>query len=346
MTYRDATNRAACEDARHDVLQARPMTDISRAVSASDDCAKAPAEDNRAQGPVEGNRAQAHGAGENREHVPAEAGLAPHPAADANKYSRGKLVVIAGSARYPGAAALAARAGQRMGAGYTEVITAKRAVDIVRLASPSLVVRPFGSWSAGELPIASESRPGAVCIGPGFVSGADKSDALLLRVLKAARCPVLVDGGALRQLGTAKASSILAKRADDGFPTVITPHGGEAARLAESLCLHGEEPERLAAVLAFSLRCVVVLKGPDTFVSNGKRTEAMTLGTAALAKAGTGDVLAGMIGALLAQGADPFEAALAGATVHARAGALAAERLTDIAVCAEDVIDFIPAALA
>ena len=61
----------------------------------------------------------------------------PWPAAEANKYTRGKLVVVAGSARYPGAAALAARAGQRMGAGYTEVVTAREAVDVVRIASPS-----------------------------------------------------------------------------------------------------------------------------------------------------------------------------------------------------------------
>ena len=263
------------------------------------------------------------------------------PAPDANKYTRGKLTVIAGSARYPGAAALAARASQRMGAGYTEVITAREAVDVVRIASPSLVVRAFDDWDVEELPATKEGKPCAVCIGPGFVNDAE-SAALVLRVLKKAQCPVLIDGGGLAGLGSAKALKRLAKRADLGFATVITPHGGEAARLAKSLGLPVDSPEQLAMDLSKALHAIVALKGPDTQVADGDRIEAMREGTAALAKAGTGDVLAGMIGALLAQGVEPFEAALAGAWFHAKAGVAAAERLTDISVCAEDVIEAIP----
>ena len=266
------------------------------------------------------------------------------PASDANKYTRGKLTVIAGSARYPGAAVLAARASQRMGAGYTEVITDRGAVNVVRMASPSLVVRSFNDWNAKELPENREGKPCAVCVGPGFVGDAD-SAALVSRVLKRAKCPVLVDGGGLSGLGSAKAIERLAKRAEDGFATVVTPHGGEAARLSASFGLAGDDPEKLAMGLSLALHAIVVLKGPDTYVSDGRRIEVMREGTAALAKAGTGDVLAGMIGALLAQGADPFEAALAGSWFHAKAGKVAAERLTDIAVCAEDVVEALPEAL-
>ena len=266
------------------------------------------------------------------------------PAADANKYSRGKLTVVAGSARYPGAAALAAHASQRMGAGYTEVVTDRKAVNIVRLASPSLVVRKFDDWDAKELPVSKEGKPCAVCIGPGFESDA-KSGELVARVLKGTKCPVLIDGGGLAGLGSAKALKRLVKRAERNLPTVITPHGGEAARLARPFNLAVDDPEKLAAGLSLALHAIVVLKGPNTFVADGKRVEPMRDGTPALAKAGTGDVLAGMIGALLAQGVDPFEAALAGARIHAQAGKEAARRLTDIAVCAEDVIDAIPAVL-
>ena len=267
-----------------------------------------------------------------------------HPAEDANKYTRGKLTVVAGSARYPGAAALAARASQRMGAGYTEVITAAEAVDVVRLASPSLVVRSFGEWSPKKALVAKEGKPCAVCMGPGF-EGSDDEAALVVRVLKRAACPALVDGGGLAALGTAKALKQLSKRAEQNLPTVITPHGGEAARLAKPFSLPVDDPEQLAAGLTLALHAIVVLKGPVTYVADGKRVEAMREGTPALAKAGTGDVLAGMIGALLAQGVDPFEAALAGAELHARAGKAAAGRLTDIAVTAEDVIEAIPEAL-
>ena len=264
----------------------------------------------------------------------------PWPAADANKYSRGKLIVVAGSARYPGAAALAARAAQRMGAGYVEVITAKGAVDVVRAVAPSLVVRPFSDWGADEIPASTEGRPCAVCIGPGF--NGDKRDALVLDVLSHAACPVLVDGGGLRNLGSGVASAVLRERTS---PTVITPHAGEATRLAEPLMLTDSEPGKQAAGLALALNAVVALKGPDTFVSDGRRTEVMDAGTSALAKAGTGDVLAGMIAALLAQGVEPFSAAFTGSMLHALAGVAAAEMRTDISACPEDVVEAIPMAI-
>jgi len=267
-----------------------------------------------------------------------------HPAKDANKYSRGKLVVVAGSARYPGAAVLAARASQRMGAGYTEVVTSRSAVDAVRLASPSLVVRAFGEWDPRDLPENKDGKPCAVCIGPGFV-GDDKSAGGVVRVLKRAACPVVVDGGGLADLTSSKSLKQLARRAEKGYPTVITPHGGEAARLAKPFNLSTDDPEQLAVGLSLALHAIVVLKGPDTYIADGKRIEAMREGTPALSKAGTGDVLAGMVGALLAQGVSPFDAAVMGATLHARAGKAAADRFTDIAVCAEDVIDSIPEVL-
>ena len=277
---------------------------------------------------------------------------------DANKYSRGKLTVVAGSARYPGAAVLAARASQRMGAGYTEVVTDGRAVDIVRLSSPSLVVCAFGEWRETALPAMRSGKPCAVCVGPGFVPGDDEAAALVIRALKAP-CPVVVDGGALSCLGSKKARKRLAERAEAGWATVVTPHGGEAARLAEAFeiaetAAPASSPRGPSAssastalapaavqaeLLARALPAIVVLKGPDTYISDGTRTCAMTEGTPALAKAGTGDVLAGMLGSLLAQGTDPFEAALAAPLLHARAAAAAAERLSDRSVCAEDVID-------
>ena len=269
----------------------------------------------------------------------------PWPAPDAHKYSRGKLTLIAGSARYPGAAVLAARASQRMGAGYTEVITDERVLDAVRASSPSLVARGFGEWDASELQATRPGKPCAICIGPGFVPDDEEGARLVRRVLKHACCPVLVDGGALPALGSKKALARLASRTEAGYATVVTPHAGEAARLAAAVGLGDGQPEALAAALARSLHAVVALKGPDTCLSDGVRTATMTEGTPALAKAGTGDVLAGMIAALLAQGVDAFDATLTGAVLHARAGRIAAERLTDISVCAEDVLEAIPEAI-
>lgn len=265
----------------------------------------------------------------------------PFPARDANKYTRGKLVCVAGSATYPGAAVLAARAGQRMGAGYTEVVTARDAVDVVRLSSPSLVVRSFDGWRASDLPVFSSQKPCAVCVGPGFDSSDARSADLVVDVLASAKCPVVVDGGGLAAFAQKRVLRYLERRFADGLPTVVTPHGGEAARMAAAWGIESSEPAELVQKLACAFGCIAVLKGSVTYVSDCDELLVMDEGTPALAKAGTGDVLAGMIGALLAQGVDPLEAAWSGSLLHARAGRAAEEKFTQISVTAEDVVEAI-----
>lgn len=283
--------------------------------------------------------------------------LLPYPAHDANKFTRGKLVLVAGSDRYPGAACLAAVASQRMGAGYTEVVTAPSALQLVRLCHPSLVVVPRASWRPGELSQVRPGHPCAVGIGPGFDADDPETPSLVDAALSQAACPVLADGGALSYLATPAGHAALAARSQAGRATVLTPHGGEAARLARGLAArdaaakdaldraHAAGPATMARTLARLLGAIVVLKGPDTYVSDGSRTIVVASGTPALAKAGTGDVLAGMTASLLAQGLQPLDAGVLAAELHARAGRAAADRLGDIGVCAEDVIDALPAAV-
>ena len=271
----------------------------------------------------------------------------PLPSADANKYTRGVLTVIAGSKRYPGAACLAARAGMRMGAGYVKVVTDKAAVSLLLGAAPSLVVRTVKDWRPSELATIKKNSPQAVCIGPGFVPNDPRTAELVIGTLKQANCPVLVDGGGLSALGSKKALKALKNRKSRGLATVITPHGGEAARLQAALGIDADmdAPEQLAATLANATGAIVVLKGPDTYVSDGKRVVPMREGTPALAKAGTGDVLAGMISSLLAQGVNPLDAGVLGAMLHARAGVIAAQTYTVVGVTPEDAIEAIPAAI-
>ena len=274
--------------------------------------------------------------------------LLPFPNHDANKYTRGKLTLIAGSARYPGAAVLAARASQRMGAGYTEVICDSEAVATVRAASPSLVVASWDGWDAESLPAYSQDKPVAVCVGPGFDASDPAAADRAASVLAAADCPVIVDGGGLAVLAQPRAMRIMERRVQQGLPTVITPHGGEARRIAAAW---GIDPTRadagnFAIDLASMLGCTVLLKGPDTHIASSDTALEMDFGGPELAKAGTGDVLAGIVGALLAQGLNDFDAAVLGATAHALAGADAAERLTSICVTAEDVIEAIPQVVA
>lgn len=270
----------------------------------------------------------------------------PFPAVGANKYSRGKLTLVVGSAAYPGAACLSSRAGQCTGSGYCEVLTSEANVDKLQLYRASLVVRPWNTIATlGAIPASYPDKPCAYVIGCGFDVRDEACPPLLRTVLAEAQAPVLVDGSAIRHLSSAMVRNLCENRASQGLATVVTPHGGEAASMAEVFGVGTSDPKELALTLARAYGIIVVLKGPDTVIADGHDAFTMNEGTAALAKAGTGDVLAGMIGGLLAQGMDPFDACVLGSTLHARAGRAAARRLTDIAVCAEDVIDAIPEAI-
>ena len=278
-----------------------------------------------------------------------DAGLAamlPHPCPTDNKYTRGRCILFVGGPAYGGAAVLAARAAQRMGAGYTQVYTAPANELLLRLAAPSAVCGTWSSAVLSSLPDSSPDRPVAYVVGSGFDASDTDTRSITCRVLKAA-APVAVDGGALEVLATRQARALLENRRSDGISTVITPHVGEAARLFRALG-HDEmpdEPARLALALSRELGTVTCLKGPLTFISDGQATICMDRGTAVLAKAGTGDVLAGMVGALLAQGLEAADAAVLACRLHAEAGRIAAGALTDIAAVPEDVIDAIPRAI-
>lgn len=315
------------------------------------------------------------------------AALIPLPKADANKYTRGTLNVVGGSAQYPGAVVLASRAGQRAGAGYTQVWCASESVAAVRAGGPSLVVR---AWDEQVLDQAlqkmegSAKHPAAVLIGCGF-SGEDPQELQLLRTVLARKIPLVVDAGALSGLARLMESEgpdFLHARAASGAgtPLVLTPHAGEASRLVGALNRdyvdfwrnanqdkqeNAEQGERqegcrsalresqadiaqqiaMARLLADAYAATVVLKGPETVVAHGGDMYLMDKGTPALAKAGTGDVLAGIVAALLAQGLFPVQAAVLGTRLHADAGNEAARRLGVVSVIPEDVIDCIPAAI-
>ena len=271
--------------------------------------------------------------------------LLPVPAQDANKYTRGTLSAVVGSELYPGAACLAAGASQRMGAGYTEVFTTLKAAAIVHAYRPSIVVRSQSALEVTSLPPCNSKKPHAYLIGSGFEPQDTRCAKLVFTLLKHAACPILVDGGGLAALATPKGQRLLKRRFILGLPTVLTPHEGEAARLAQAFELPICHSSELSKLLSLASGALMVIKGPETFVSDGEQIVRIGSRCAALAKAGTGDVLAGMIGGLLAQGIDSFDAAVLGAELHGSAGQLAAKHLTEIAVIAEDVIDFIPHAI-
>ncbi|WKN16830.1 NAD(P)H-hydrate dehydratase [Streptomyces sp. JUS-F4] len=253
------------------------------------------------------------------------AALLPVPGAESDKYRRGVVGVVAGSERYPGAAVLAVAGALRGGAG---------AVRYVGPGADAVIARfPEALVHAG--PPSKAGRVQAWVVGPGLGDG--RGAAAAVADVLAADVPVLVDADGLRLLD---AETVRTRTA----PTVLTPHAGEAAAL---LGTAREEVEsgRLTAVreLAARYRATVLLKGSTTLIAEARDTPVRVnpTGTAWLATAGSGDVLSGLTGSLLAAGLAPRDAASVAAHLHG----LAARHGSDGApVSAQDVADRIPAA--
>lgn len=256
-----------------------------------------------------------------------------------HKYAAGAVVVIAGSPQYPGAAVLAVRGAQRAGAGYVTAVVGAPAVELVRQHSPEAIVRPWPAAGADPALVELlERRADAVVLGPGM-SGPE-AEPLIADALAAER-PTVLDADGLAPFAGAP------ERLRRTAPLILTPHAGELGRLlgrdAREISAH-----RLASVreAAQCTGAIVVLKGDDTLIAAPDgRVIVNDLAAPALATAGTGDVLAGAIGALLAAGAEPLVAAAGGVRLHAHAGRAAAAAIgsTD-GVVAFDVAEHLPAA--
>ncbi|MGW2177330.1 NAD(P)H-hydrate dehydratase [Streptomyces sp. NPDC001732] len=254
------------------------------------------------------------------------AALLPVPDGGSDKYRRGVVGVVAGSARYPGAAVLAVSGALRGGAGAVRYVGP--GTDAVIARHPETLVHAGPPSRAG--------RVQAWVVGPGL--GGDAQAAGAVGDVLAAEVPVLVDADGLRLLD---AGAVRARTA----PTVLTPHAGEAAALL-GVARAEVEAGRLAAVreLAARYRATVLLKGSTTLVATGTGDAPVRVnptGTAWLATAGSGDVLSGLTGSLLAAGLAPRDAASVGAHLHGLAARLVADGAP---VAAQDVAEAIPAA--
>jgi hydroxyethylthiazole kinase-like uncharacterized protein yjeF len=258
-------------------------------------------------------------AAETRLHEIAKPSLA-RPGPDDHKYSRGYVAVAAGA--MPGAAALAASAAARAGAGYVRLTGNRHVADV-----------PLAVVQGGEEPPIDDERIGAFVIGPGLGLG-EKADGQLNRVLAAA-APAIVDADALTLLARDRVQRLQSAKA---MP-ILTPHAGEFRRLF--LGLDGSKVEQARAAAERS-GAVIVYKGSDTVVAAPDGRAAISRpGSPWLATAGTGDVLSGTIAAMRARGLPAFEAACAGIWLHGRAAETAGS-----ALIADDLLRDLPRALA
>ena len=265
---------------------------------------------------------------------------------DANKGTMGTLLSVCGSYGMAGAAMLAAKAALRMGVGLQKRALPK---SIYPIAAPNLwesVYLPLietedGRISAANIDLLLADRHTAVLIGCGMTACADTKK-IVRSFIEKSEAPMVLDADALNAI--ADDPSVLKKAK---APIVITPHPAEFGRLIHLTPREvNADREGLAAVFAREYGVVTVLKGAGTVISSptGELLVNPT-GNSGMATGGSGDVLAGMTGALLAQGVKPFDAAAAAVYLHGLAGDIAAEQLGKASMLPSDLIECIHAAL-
>ncbi|HEU5062135.1 MAG TPA: NAD(P)H-hydrate dehydratase [Solirubrobacterales bacterium] len=270
--------------------------------------------------------------------------LAPRRGAQSTKFSSGQVAIAGGSRGLTGAVRMTSLAAIKAGAGYATVAVPSDLELVFELAQPEVmsVGCPGGDGclapASRKAVLRTFERAAAGVLGPGL--GRDPGSFELAReVVGEIAAPLVIDADGLNAF-----AGRLGELGSRGSPTILTPHAGELGRLLERDS--GEvDAHRLASVreAAQKAGAIVVLKGDDTIVSDGSRTAVNAVSAPALATAGSGDVLSGVIAAFLARGLEPFTAACAAVIAHARAGAHAAARVGAAeSVIATDVIDAVP----
>ncbi len=256
-----------------------------------------------------------------------------------HKGNFGKLLLLCGSRGYTGAAFFAAMGALRAGAGlvFLGVPESIYGIEAVKLNEPVIFPLPDagGRLSADAVPEILTRLPqmDAVLVGPGL-GQSEGTLAVVREVLENAQCPVVVDADGINVLSAHR--DLLRGRKS---PTILTPHDGEFARLGGVI---GEDRMAAAAALAEELGCVVLLKGHETCITDGTDGYLNPTGNPGMAVGGSGDVLAGVITALLGAGLPPLEAAACGAWLHGAAGDRCAAELGQYGMLPTDMLSALP----
>ncbi len=277
----------------------------------------------------------------------------PKRTADGHKGSFGTVLIAAGSRRFPGAARLAAEAAARSGAGLV-TLAAPEAIQPLLVALADATHEPLHSTDGtldakaarGLLRALRGGRARSLLVGPGLDLTSD-TEAFMTHLIAGldeveGLAAVVFDADALNAL--ARRPNWHEALDGEGLPRVLTPHPAEMARLAGT-DIAAVQANRLLTAIAYAGRShsIVVLKGACTIVAHPDgRARISEVATSALAHAGSGDVLAGLIAGFVAQGVEPFEAACAGVAVHAECGRLGESRLGAASTLASDLLRLLP----
>jgi ADP-dependent NAD(P)H-hydrate dehydratase len=265
---------------------------------------------------------------------------------DSHKGRFGSVLIVAGSRGMAGAAALSGGAALRSGAGLVRVSTPSEIQPTVSSFEPSYMTYPLPCDEDGLIRFAPAQpilerligHADVVAVGPGL-GQSDDIRKLVGFLIASAQKPLVIDADGLNAL--VGQTDLLAQRK---WPIVLTPHPGEFARLTGSTITEVQS-DRVPRAAALALLCdalVVVLKGAGTVVTDGRRYYINTTGNPGMATGGTGDVLTGVIAALLAQKLPPFDAAQLGVFIHGLSGDIARDQSGEIGLIAGDLVDALP----
>jgi NAD(P)H-hydrate epimerase len=270
----------------------------------------------------------------------------PPRAPDSHKGTYGRVLIVAGSRGMSGAAILAGLGALRGGAGLVQVATAGEVQPVVASYNPCYLTTGLPqdddgviAGTAGSQILAELAKSDVLAIGPGLGQSSGLSH-VLRNVLTRATVPVVIDADGLNALA---GMMPLAEWAPAGRRWLLTPHPGEFARLCRVAARDvAERREELAIAFAAEQQVVLVLKGHQSLVTDGRQSYRNTTGNPGMATGGTGDVLTGLIAALLGQGMSPFAAAQLGTYLHGAAGDRAAQQHGQVALIATDLVDALP----
>ena len=258
----------------------------------------------------------------------------PWPRAESHKYARGHCIIVSGPAHATGAARLAARGALRVGAGLVSVASPPDAVPINAAALTAIMVKPF-SGAGGLAELLKDKRLNSVVIGPGC--GVGRATKELVAATLASGAAAVLDADSLTSFKDDPQSLFAMLRE----PIVLTPHDGEFERLFPGVLQKTVNKVEAARAAAAISKCTVLLKGADTVIASPDGLAIINSNAPpALATAGSGDVLAGLIGGLMAQGMDSFDAAAMAAWLHGEAANMFGPGLI-----AEDLPEQLPAVL-
>ena len=270
----------------------------------------------------------------------------PQRSEDAHKGDVGRIIIIggcAGETMMVGAPALAARAAFRSGAGLVQVVAPREIQAAVAILAPCATTHTLRPDSKRLLSAIEAFHTDVVAVGPGL--GDSLTTDVLRDLLAGFAGPMVVDADALNLLATTERFPV-----DDPRRIVLTPHPGEMRRLLKGRGVRAdfdnspEQRREAALALVAEYGHTVVLKGHKSIVTDGARIYVNESGNAGLATGGTGDVLTGVVAALLGQKMAPLEAGILGVYVHGLAGDFAAEELGRLSMNATDVLDYLPEA--